>query len=326
MSSQVKYLTVLMPTYNASQFIGYAIRSILNQTFKEFEFLIIDDGSTDNTEEVVKSFNDSRIVYIKKENSGLASTLNYGLQKATFDWVARMDADDLCIDTRFEKQLKQNLNINEVLCTWCVYFNRNKILFKIKTPTNSDEIKQKLALHSYICHSSVIYNRNFILQNDGYREKLNIFEDYELWLRLSKKIEFKVTPEYSLFIRTRNNSLTSNMSVKKNIIYDFQKEYYKNFASSFNLNKITKEQQYRGWREFFYGDKKSARVEWHKLGSKIYIMPRLMLAYILSFIPEDYFNKIVESRFRYRINFFLYKLFHIHNSLQKELDNLLKIS
>ncbi len=101
----IKELTVLMPTYNCAGYIKDSIRCILNQTFTNFELLIIDDGSEDNTEEVISEIKDSRIHYIKKMHTGLSSSLNFGLKIASNNWIARMDADDLCHPERFKKQI-----------------------------------------------------------------------------------------------------------------------------------------------------------------------------------------------------------------------------
>ena len=100
-------LTVLMPLYNPQEeHLREAIMSILNQTFSDFEFLIINDGSTNNAEEVVLSFNDERIRYIKQDNMGLASTLNKGIELASAKIIARMDQDDITHSDRLENQYK----------------------------------------------------------------------------------------------------------------------------------------------------------------------------------------------------------------------------
>src|SRR2546425_317811 len=95
MSKKIKNITVLMPAYNSSLYIDSAVKSILNQTFKEFEFLIIDDGSADNSEEEISKYKDSRINYTKLKHRGISVALNYGIKKASCDWIARIDADDL---------------------------------------------------------------------------------------------------------------------------------------------------------------------------------------------------------------------------------------
>src|SRR5688572_27177242 len=101
-------LTVLMPVYNAEQFLREAIESVLAQTFDRYEFIIIDDGSTDTSPQIIKGFaeRDPRIRVFRQENLGLVATLNRGLQLARAPLVARMDADDICLPIRFETQLR----------------------------------------------------------------------------------------------------------------------------------------------------------------------------------------------------------------------------
>ena len=98
-------ISVLMPVYNGSRFLHYSIKSILNQTYKDFEFIIISDGSTDNSEKIILSFKDERIKDFKCEHKGISNTLNFGLSKSSCDIIARMDADDISVPNRFEEQL-----------------------------------------------------------------------------------------------------------------------------------------------------------------------------------------------------------------------------
>ena len=124
----MKKISVLMPAYNAEKYIGEAIESILNQTYKDFEFIIINDGSIDRTEDIILSYDDPRIIYLKnKENSGIVASLNNGLKQAKGQYVARMDADDISLPTRFEKQL-QYMESNQhifVLGTSLILFGEN---------------------------------------------------------------------------------------------------------------------------------------------------------------------------------------------------------
>ena len=104
-------ITVLMPVYNGEKYLQQAIESILKQTFTDFEFLIINDGSTDNSENIILSYDDSRIRYIKnEENLRLIRTLNKGIELAKGKYIARMDCDDISLPYRFEKQLKEFQN------------------------------------------------------------------------------------------------------------------------------------------------------------------------------------------------------------------------
>ena len=99
-------VSVLMSVYNGEKYLKEAIKSILGQSFKDFEFIIINDGSIDKTEKIIKVFNDKRIVLINQENIGLTKSLNNGLKLAQGDYIARMDADDVALSYRLEKQVK----------------------------------------------------------------------------------------------------------------------------------------------------------------------------------------------------------------------------
>src|SRR5882757_7271659 len=97
-------VTVLMPAYNAGKYIGEAISSVLGQSFVDFELLIVNDGSTDDTEKIIRSFHDSRIVMIRQENKGVSAALNLGLAHARAPYIARFDADDICLPNRLKVQ------------------------------------------------------------------------------------------------------------------------------------------------------------------------------------------------------------------------------
>src|SRR5215204_1563530 len=117
----VPAVSVILPAYNCEKFIGIAIQSLLRQTFADFELIIINDGSTDNTESIIHTFNDPRISYFKNpDNQGLVYTLNKAVTHTNGKYVARMDADDICLPERLAKQkafLDQNGNIAAVAST-----------------------------------------------------------------------------------------------------------------------------------------------------------------------------------------------------------------
>src|SRR5690606_10551481 len=104
MPTIVPKISVLMPAYNAGSHIREAIESILQQTFTDFEFLIINDGSTDDTLEIIRSYDDARIRLVSRPNKGLIATLNEGMELAVTNYIARFDADDICVPTRLEEQ------------------------------------------------------------------------------------------------------------------------------------------------------------------------------------------------------------------------------
>ncbi|WP_417939630.1 glycosyltransferase family 2 protein [Flavobacterium sp. RS13.1] len=179
-------ITVLMPVYNCELYIRESIESILNQTFDDFEFLIIDDASTDSTVDKIKMYNDKRIKLIEKSlNTGLTNSLNYGLAIAKGEYIARMDGDDISLPKRFEKQiafLDQNQDV--ILCgTLYKIIGTEKVC---EHPLFHDEIKVKLISGCYIAHPTVMI-RKFILEQNkiSYDSTKEPAEDYDLWSRLA---------------------------------------------------------------------------------------------------------------------------------------------
>ncbi len=315
-------LTVLMTTYNCGEYIHQAIKSIFKQTYRQFGLLIVDDGSTDNTTGIINSLNDERIKYIKLSHLGRSKALNYGLNKAKYDWVALMDADDICQPLRLEEQVKYlTAEQNNIVFSWSAYFKNDKILYTVKSPKESNELKNKLALHSYICNSSVLFNRNFILKNGGYDESLERFEDYDLWLRIKEKANFVVIPEYYLFMRIREDSSSNyNKLESRKIIYNIQEAYYKNFDKNFLIEDKVEQIKVRGWREYFYGDKKQARIEWKKIIFK-YPDFRILIAFLFTYLPNKQLNRIREYRIKLRIKYFLKRIKDI-NRLQRKFNKI----
>jgi glycosyltransferase involved in cell wall biosynthesis len=192
-------VSVLMPVYNGEKYIREAIDSILGQTFKDFEFLIIDDGSTDKTREILENYDDSRIKLINnKKNIGLTKSLNKGLKLARGEYIARQDSDDVSMPKRLEKEVSfLNHNKNTALVGTYYYMinERDKILKIIKPPTKSEEIKIGLLKGNQFGHGSVMFRVECIKEVGYYREELGSVEDYDLWLRVSDRYNIANIPE-----------------------------------------------------------------------------------------------------------------------------------
>lgn len=311
-------ITVLLPVYNCAEYLPSAIKSILKQTFEDYEFLIIDDGSEDNTKEIVNSFNDTRINYIIRDHVGLSATLNYGLKISSNEWIARQDGDDISHPLRLENQVKY-LKENCISSTWAVYFKNYNPLYCVQTPTEIKELKQKLALHCIICHSSVFYNKTFILKQGGYNKRLQLFEDYDLWLRLINKSSFYVIPEVLCFVRVTKNSLSRKDSIKnRKLIYEIQRPYYKDLQLNFGIKNSIEMQILRGWRELFWGNKEDLRKNWNSK-SIIFGNIRSTIAYLLSLMPMAIIIKILDLRLFMKYHFF-YKKWNYYIFLKKRLQ------
>lgn len=199
-------VTVLMGVYNGETYLREAIESILAQTFTDFEFVIIDDGSTDKSLEIIKSYTDPRIRLVRNpKNMRLIYTLNRGLDLAKGEYVARMDADDISDPTRLEKQVTFLDNHSKVgVCgTYVRIFTRIPgVGVTPKFPTKSEEIKATLLFENAVQHPAVMLRKKIL---DKYMVRYSSdflhIEDYELWVRLAKYCDFAIIPEVLLFYR-----------------------------------------------------------------------------------------------------------------------------
>ncbi|MDO3643397.1 glycosyltransferase [Mucilaginibacter sp. L3T2-6] len=181
-------VTVLMPAYNAGKYIGEAISSVLSQTFTDFELLIINDGSTDNTLEVINSFHDRRIVVISQENKGVSAALNLGLEHARATYIARFDADDICLPDRLKVQYQFITNYPDysIIGSAAEYMDADGHYIFTHHPEGhlNEEIQQ---LQYTICpfiHSSVFYKKDAVVKSGGYNEHAYTYEDHFLWVNL----------------------------------------------------------------------------------------------------------------------------------------------
>jgi len=179
-------ISVVMPVYNGEQFVAKAMESILNQTFKAFEFIIIDNKSTDDTVKIIKSFNDSRIKLIQNEkNFGIATSLNKGIKQSRGQYIARMDADDISYPNRLEEQvsfLEKSPGIS-VLGTYASLFNEKGRIWESLRPPVVPTLKDWL-WGSKVIHASVMMKKQDVQNVGGYDPKTYRVEDYDLWLRM----------------------------------------------------------------------------------------------------------------------------------------------
>lgn len=207
-------VSVILPAYNASNYIREAIESILNQTYNNFELIIINDGSTDNTLRIINTYDDSRIKLINNErNKGLIYSLNRGIDVSRGEFIARMDADDISHPFRFAKQIKvMNQNSDIVVCgTYINYFGASKGRFSRCHPNqHNEDIKKSLLVRCAFAHPTVMI-RASILKKNGikYDENFRSCEDYKLWIDLASYGNFINIPIPLLNYRVSNNQISS---------------------------------------------------------------------------------------------------------------------
>lgn len=181
-------ISVILPVYNGASYLSESINSILNQTYNNFELIIINDGSIDNSEAIINSFSDSRIVYIKNTNQGLAASLNQGIKLAKGKYIARQDQDDISLPLRFEKQVDFfNKNPDVVLLgTRAIIFtNDNQLYGKHNHSTITSQLHFDLMFDNPFVHSSIMFLKNVTEYVGLYNEDKSLFEDYEFWSRIA---------------------------------------------------------------------------------------------------------------------------------------------
>lgn len=225
-------VTVLMPVYNSALYVSEAINSILKQSYSNFEFLIIDDASTDNSVEIIRKFKDERIRLIRNEkNLRLVGVLNKGIDIAEGKYIVRMDSDDISLPDRLKKQVDfMNANCEIGMSGgWMRNFGESKNLNIY--PLSYDEIKATILFKNPFSHPTMIMRKDVL---DRYNLRYNIdyayVEDYELWLRSFEKIKMANIPEVLLLYRIGNNNISR---IHNDIQNKLSKELYRK-----NLQKI----------------------------------------------------------------------------------------
>jgi len=212
----VPAVSVILPAYNCDKFIGKAIQSVLQQTFTDFELIIINDGSTDNTESIIQTFEDKRIVYLKNSNNqGLIHTLNKAITHANGKYMARMDADDICLRERLAKQkafLDQNEEITAVAST-IEFINEQEEktgIWELDRQTITPaQIRRAILKQNCIAHPTVMV-RSETLKKLKYKDYQKNIEDYDLWLRmLNRGYKIAKLDEPLLLYRIHDASVTS---------------------------------------------------------------------------------------------------------------------
>src|SRR3989344_7700958 len=208
-------VTILMPVYNGEKYLKEAIESVLNQTFRDFEFLIIDDGSTDKSTEIIKSFNDARIRLERNEiNLGLIKTLNNGLGLAKGKYIARMDCDDISLPKRLSIQVNFMEKHPEIgICGSWVKVMGLKQEFVNRYPQKHEEARAYLLFNTPFAHPSVIIRKEVMEKHKlKYDENYKHAEDYELWSRIINYAKVSNIPKVLLHYRMHDESVSKKNS------------------------------------------------------------------------------------------------------------------
>lgn len=215
-SSITASISVIIPAYNCEKTIKLTIESVLNQTFTDFELIVINDGSQDSTLDIVSQIQDSRIKVFSFENAGGNVSRNRGLHRAVGNFVSFLDADDIWTSDKLASQL-QALQDNpeaKVAYSWTDYIDENGEFLVTGTHTNiNGDIYEKLLVNNFLENGSnpLIYKKALIELN-GFDESLPAAQDWDMWLRLADKFNFVCVPSVQILYRVSAKSLSSHLA------------------------------------------------------------------------------------------------------------------
>jgi glycosyltransferase involved in cell wall biosynthesis len=208
-------ISVLMPVCNCEKYLKESIESVLNQTYEDFEFIIIDDGSTDKTLCISNEYanRDKRIKVINQSNSGIVVALNRCLREAKGQWIFRMDGDDIALPQRFSLQVKKIKEDSTLVLLggWCQQINsKGKPLKVNKYPVKHMKLLRYLETEKpFFPHPTACFRRDIAIRLGGYRERFRHAEDLDLWLRLSRNGRIGCCGKVVLQLRKHNENISS---------------------------------------------------------------------------------------------------------------------
>lgn len=211
-------VSVIIPTYNYGRFICYAVNSVLNQSYKDYELLVVDDGSKDNTAERVKKYDD-RIKYYYKDNGGPASARNFGIKKSNGDYICFLDADDLFIHNKLELQvdlldqkIKEGVGLiySDYLCIdeYNTYILKH---YKSKGFQSQNEALKCLLSYNFINTSTVMVAKECLEEVGLFNENYKYLEDLDLWIRIGSIYKYEYINKPLVKTRSHSNNLRNKI-------------------------------------------------------------------------------------------------------------------
>lgn len=298
-------ITVLMPVYNGAKYIKEAIDSVLAQTYADFEFVIINDGSTDNTEQIIRSYSDKRIRLINQQNAGVSAALNKGLLEAQGKYIARFDADDVCYSERLKIQYDFMLaNPDYILVGSDADYitEEGEYIFTFHNlGYTNEELNETIKRQCSFIHSTVLYDKKAILDLGGYEIKAHTFEDYFLWKRLIKTGKVCNINQPLIKVRFNSSSVTIDEKDHNAVFLKLKQkaldtgsitdeEGLQLLKSIKGLSKVEKESSYNRMlgKKFLwdnYQPKKARNYLWKSIKLEPYVLKSYFLI-LFSFLPQ----------------------------------------
>lgn len=216
-------ISVIIPSYNSSKYILKAIESVLNQTYKHIELIIVDDGSSDDTKEVLAKYSD-KIIYYYQENRGPAAARNIGVSLSSGYYVAFLDADDYWDITKLEKSINIFNNSKDVGIVCCnlkyIDSNGNVIHLRRVGDLSSEQIKSKMYLTSLISPVTAVFKKNIFIEVGGFDQNLRYAEDWDLFFKMTRLCEIHAIDEYLSYYVVHSNSMMRSLESRDRLLED----------------------------------------------------------------------------------------------------------
>ncbi|BAY23080.1 family 2 glycosyl transferase [Calothrix sp. NIES-2100] len=253
MAVNAPLVSVVMTTYNHEQYIAEAIKSVLAQTFTDFEFIIVNDGSTDQTDEIIQLFlDDKRIVYIFQENQGPSAAVNNGIIKAEGKYIALMSGDDVCYPDRLEKQYQYlEATRTKIAFSWVDFINDDshlimgnhfaKNFFNYQNKTRAEILNHLFFQGNYLCSVTAFIDREIILEAGLFNLSSLQLQDFDMWIKLVKRYEIVILPEKLIKYRVRRDNQNLSHPNNNSMRTYFEKyQIYRNFLDDVPIDLFKK--------------------------------------------------------------------------------------
>ena len=281
-------ISVVIPAYNEEKNIGKAIDSVLNQTYQNFEIIIVDDGSTDNTREIVQAFKDKRVKYIYQQNSGPSKARNTAIDIASGEYIAFLDADDIYMPNKLEISLQLLSEANAGMLYGSFILEPQGKESKLISFKERESTKYLVTLltdpfNNIAFPSTVLVKKDLLLETGGFDQNLRIGEDWDLWLKIYPKTKVKCVD------RPLTKRLTSKNSITRTIDFDFERKTHEKILYNFFRN--NKEYEYlknkayamiyynQAARHFYKDNKRVSDKTFKYLVKCIILDPTILLNY-----------------------------------------------
>jgi glycosyltransferase involved in cell wall biosynthesis len=309
-------VSVVIPTKNRANFLDLAIRSVVNQTFKDFEILIVDAASSDDTEGVVRKFRDERIRYIYQQvDRGVSASRNTGIEQSSGNYVGFLDDDDIWMPNKLEKQLKgydKRIGVGAIFVGGYI-INENGKLLGYSLPSFGRSVFPDILERNFLGNCSAVMAKKECLTEVGlFDERLKAAEDWDLWIRLAKRYEIACIPEPLILYRIHKKSITRTRAPDRLQAAELMfKKFLTDINTCKNRRRILGRWAYEFGRLYFEcGDAKRGRKEF---AEAVYRRPysatydlRLLSSV---FGPRTYLlarsllNRLLPSSFRFKVRF-----------------------